>query len=92
MFLGFARLCSASQHDHKPVHWVLPPTFPANRLGGVFRLKWITRRELPFTSAAHMHNPFNEDKPIKVGRDGTEIQVQNVNYYFLISEKISQQS
>uniref|UniRef100_A0A914XPR5 YTH domain-containing protein n=1 Tax=Plectus sambesii TaxID=2011161 RepID=A0A914XPR5_9BILA len=73
-FQGFARLRSASQRDHKTVNWVLPPNFPANRLGGIFRLKWITRQELPFTSAAHLHNPLNEDKPIKVGRDGTEIQ------------------
>lgn len=28
------------------------------------------RRELPFTKTAHLSNPWNEHKPVKIGRDG----------------------
>lgn len=28
------------------------------------------RRELPFTKSAHLTNPWNEHKPVKIGRDG----------------------
>ncbi|XP_010768520.1 YTH domain-containing protein 1-like [Notothenia coriiceps] len=31
-------------------------------------------RELPFTKTAHLSNPWNEQKPVKIGRDGQEIQ------------------
>lgn len=30
----------------------------------------IFRRELPFTKSAHLTNPWNEHKPVKIGRDG----------------------
>lgn len=30
----------------------------------------ICRRELPFTKTAHLSNPWNEHKPVKIGRDG----------------------
>lgn len=39
--------------------------------------KWchlIFRRELPFTKSAHLTNPWNEHKPVKIGRDGQEIE------------------
>lgn len=29
-----------------------------------------SRRELPFTKTAHLSNPWNEHKPVKIGRDG----------------------
>ncbi|OXB60369.1 hypothetical protein ASZ78_013162 [Callipepla squamata] len=32
------------------------------------------RRELPFTKSAHLTNPWNEHKPVKIGRDGQEIE------------------
>lgn len=28
------------------------------------------RRELPFIKTAHLSNPWNEHKPVKIGRDG----------------------
>lgn len=34
----------------------------------VFLFVW--RRELPFTKTAHLTNPWNEHKPVKIGRDG----------------------
>lgn len=30
----------------------------------------VHRRELPFTKTAHLSNPWNEHKPVKIGRDG----------------------
>ncbi|CAB1351933.1 unnamed protein product [Coregonus sp. 'balchen'] len=73
-FQGFARLSSESHHGGSPIHWVLPAGMNAKMLGGVFRIDWICRRELPFTKTAHLSNPWNERKPVKIGRDGQEIE------------------
>ncbi|KAK7880993.1 hypothetical protein WMY93_032388 [Mugilogobius chulae] len=56
------------------IHWVLPAGMNAKMLGGVFKIDWLCRRELPFTKTAHLSNPWNEHKPVKIGRDGQEIQ------------------
>ncbi|RXM95537.1 YTH domain-containing protein 1 [Acipenser ruthenus] len=69
-FQGFARLSSESHHGGSPIHWVLPAGMNAKMLGGVFKIDWICRRELPFTKTAHLSNPWNEHKPVKIGRDG----------------------
>ncbi|XP_012685651.1 YTH domain-containing protein 1 isoform X1 [Clupea harengus] len=74
-FQGFARLCSESHHGGSPIHWVLPAGMNAKMLGGVFKIDWICRRELPFTKTAHLSNPWNEHKPVKIGRDGQEIEL-----------------
>ncbi|XP_077478215.1 YTH domain-containing protein 1 isoform X2 [Stigmatopora argus] len=73
-FQGFARLASESLHGGSPIHWVLPAGMNAKMLGGVFKIDWLCRRELPFTKTAHLANPWNEHKPVKIGRDGQEIQ------------------
>uniref|UniRef100_A0A8C3FZ16 YTH domain-containing family protein n=1 Tax=Cyclopterus lumpus TaxID=8103 RepID=A0A8C3FZ16_CYCLU len=73
-FQGFARLASESHHGGSPIHWVLPAGMNAKMLGGVFKIDWLCRRELPFTKTAHLTNPWNEHKPVKIGRDGQEIQ------------------
>uniref|UniRef100_A0A8C7M9V5 YTH domain-containing family protein n=1 Tax=Oncorhynchus kisutch TaxID=8019 RepID=A0A8C7M9V5_ONCKI len=73
-FQGFARLSSESHHGGSPIHWVLPAGMNAKMLGGVFKIHWICRRELPFTKTAHLSNPWNEHKPVKIGRDGQEIE------------------
>lgn len=31
---------------------------------------FLFRRELPFIKTAHLSNPWNEHKPVKIGRDG----------------------
>uniref|UniRef100_A0A8C6S4C8 YTH domain-containing family protein n=1 Tax=Neogobius melanostomus TaxID=47308 RepID=A0A8C6S4C8_9GOBI len=74
MFQGYARLASESQHGGSPIHWVLPAGMNAKMLGGVFKIDWLCRVELPFTKTAHLTNPWNEHKPVKIGRDGQEIQ------------------
>uniref|UniRef100_A0A1A7YLI3 YTH domain-containing family protein n=1 Tax=Iconisemion striatum TaxID=60296 RepID=A0A1A7YLI3_9TELE len=73
-FQGFARLASESHHGGSPIHWVLPAGMNAKMLGGVFKINWLCRRELPFIKTAHLSNPWNEFKPVKIGRDGQEIQ------------------
>ncbi|XP_061782920.1 YTH domain-containing protein 1 [Nerophis lumbriciformis] len=73
-FQGVARLASESQHGGSPIHWVLPAGMNAKMLGGVFKIDWLCRRELPFTKTTHLLNPWNENKPVKIGRDGQEIK------------------
>lgn len=73
-FAGFARLASESRHDLPPVSWVLPPGLSAKVLDGVFKVDWICRKELPFSGTLHLYNPWNEGKPVKIGRDGQEIE------------------
>ncbi|KAI1289345.1 Autophagy-related protein 16-1 [Halotydeus destructor] len=73
-FQGFARLRAESDHDHAPVPWILPPGLSHRALGGVFRIDWICRQEVPFVKTTHLFNAWNEGKPIKIGRDGQEIE------------------
>jgi len=73
-FAGFARLHGESRRDVPPISWVLPPGLSAKALGGVFKVDWVCRKELPFTATMHLYNPWNEGKPVKIGRDGQEIE------------------
>ncbi|XP_074598684.1 uncharacterized protein LOC141853294 [Brevipalpus obovatus] len=73
-FQGFARLASESRHNAQPIDWILPPGLSAKALGGVFDLDWICRKELPFSKTLHLFNPLNEGKPVKIARDGQEIE------------------
>ena len=52
------------------VSWLLPPGLSAKALGGVFHLDWICRGDLSFQKVQHLYNPWNEGKPVKIGRDG----------------------
>ena len=72
-FQGFARLSSESKHNKSPVQWLLPPGLSAKALGGVFSLDWVNANELSFTKTLHLFNPLNEGKPVKIARDGQEI-------------------
>ena len=69
-FQGYARIADESTKDHPPIRWVLPPGLSARALSGVFKLDWINRRDLPFTKTQHLHNSWNDNKPVKIGRDG----------------------
>lgn len=73
-FCGFARLSGESRRDLPPVSWVLPPGLSARALGGIFEMDWISRKDLSFTKTQHLYNPWNEGKPVKIGRDGQEIE------------------
>eukprot|EP01114_Cavostelium_apophysatum_P022633 TRINITY_DN8254_c0_g2_i2.p1 TRINITY_DN8254_c0_g2~~TRINITY_DN8254_c0_g2_i2.p1 ORF type:complete len:486 (+),score=90.93 TRINITY_DN8254_c0_g2_i2:78-1460(+) len=41
--------------------------------GGVFRVEWKKLSDLPFTDTKHLKNPLNEDKEVKICRDGQEL-------------------
>ena len=41
--------------------------------GGAFGVDWECKCDLPFSSFAHLRNPLNENKPIGICRDGTEV-------------------
>lgn len=73
-FQGFARLRSESKHGLSPINWVLPVGLSAKALGGVFEIDWLCKRELSFMRTSDIHNPFNENKPVKIGRDGQEVE------------------
>jgi hypothetical protein len=73
-FAGFARMSGESRHDVPAVEWELPPGISAKALGGVFEIDWICKKELSFTCTTHLHNPWNDNKPVKIGRDGQEIE------------------
>merc|ERR1719464_2037593 len=73
-FCGFARLASESRRDGPPVPWLLPPGLSAKALGGVFKIDWICKKDLVFQKVGHLYNPWNENKPVKIGRDGQEIE------------------
>ena len=73
-FQGFARLMSKPRHDLSPIHWVLPPGLSAKALGGVFQISWLCRKELSFAKTTDIYNAFNTNKPVKIGRDGQEIE------------------
>ncbi|XP_077290737.1 YTH domain containing 1 [Arctopsyche grandis] len=73
-FAGFARLHGESRRDVPAISWVLPPGLTAKALGGIFKVDWICRKELPFSGTLHLYNPWNDGKPVKIGRDGQEIE------------------
>lgn len=75
-FAGFARMCTESRRGGESISWVLPAGLSAKALGGVFKLDWICRKELSFTCTGHLFNPWNEGKPVKIGRDGQEIETK----------------
>ncbi|XP_071852892.1 uncharacterized protein [Apostichopus japonicus] len=72
-FQGFARLRSESRRDGPQVNWVLPTGMNRSMLGSVFKVDWITRHELSFLNCAHLYNAWNDNKPVKIGRDGQEV-------------------
>lgn len=73
-FAGFARMMGESRRDVPAVSWVLPPGISAKALGGVIEVDWVCKKELSFTCTGHLFNPWNEGKPVKIGRDGQEIE------------------
>lgn len=73
-FAGFARMSCESKRSGPTVDWVLPPGISAKALGGVFEIDWVCKKELSFTCTTHLYNPWNEGKPVKIGRDGQEIE------------------
>ncbi|MEE6523677.1 hypothetical protein FKM82_022682 [Ascaphus truei] len=45
-------------------------------LGGVFKVEWIRKENLPFQNAHHLLNPWNDNKKVQISRDGQELEPQ----------------
>ncbi|XP_071953772.1 uncharacterized protein [Antedon mediterranea] len=73
-FQGYARMRTPPMREGPLVNWVLPTGLSRAALGGTFELDWITRQEVSFTKTQHLYNPWNDAKPVKIGRDGQEIE------------------
>ncbi|VVC39363.1 YTH domain [Cinara cedri] len=69
-FAGFARISEAARYDLSPVGWVL---LGSRNLSGVFKVDWISTKELEFSETSHLHNAYNEGKIVKIARDGQEV-------------------
>lgn len=39
-----------------------------------FKIEWIRVGDLSFSAIKHLRNPWNQDKEVKVSRDGTELE------------------
>ncbi|KAG7571176.1 hypothetical protein FFLO_00849 [Filobasidium floriforme] len=44
------------------------------KIGTVFDVEWVKTGVLPFHRLRHLRNPWNQDKEVKVSRDGTELE------------------
>jgi hypothetical protein len=42
--------------------------------GEPFRIEWLCTERLPFHRTRHLRNPWNNDREVKVSRDGTELE------------------
>lgn len=73
-FQGFARMISESQQVAQPVPWVFPPRSGNVPLGGVLQVEWLCTKELSFQETRDMFNPWNGNKPVKVARDGQQVE------------------
>ena len=68
-FQGYARMASKTGGAASDVTWMEGQSW-----GGVFKLEWQTIFDLSFGQVAHLRNPMNEHKPIKISRDGQEVE------------------
>jgi hypothetical protein len=46
----------------------------ADPWGQSFKVEWIKTERLPFYRTRHIRNPWNQDREVKVSRDGTELE------------------
>lgn len=67
-FQGYARMASRIGSKTSSV-W----EHNVEILGGLFHLEWLCNREVTFRSTDKLCNPLNENKPVKISRDGQEI-------------------
>jgi len=68
-FQGYARMASRIGREFSSL-WSLDG---GAHFGGVFKVEWITLYDLPFSETLHIRNPLNNNKPVKISRDGQEL-------------------
>ncbi|XP_050432026.1 YTH domain-containing protein 1-like isoform X2 [Adelges cooleyi] len=69
-FTGFARISEPARYDLSPVGWVL---LGGRNFSGVFKIDWISKKDLDFSDTSHLFNGYNEGKTVKIARDGQSI-------------------
>ncbi|KAM5193048.1 3'-5' RNA helicase YTHDC2 [Mantella aurantiaca] len=80
-FQGFARMLSEIGRE-KSQEW------GSTCLGGVFKVEWIRKENLPFQYAHHLLNPWNDNKKVQISRDGQELEPQVGEHLLLLWERI----
>uniref|UniRef100_A0A8C3JW07 3'-5' RNA helicase YTHDC2 n=1 Tax=Calidris pygmaea TaxID=425635 RepID=A0A8C3JW07_9CHAR len=68
-FQGFARMASEIGCE-KSQDW------GSAGFGGVFKVEWIRKENIPFQFAHHLLNPWNDNKKVQISRDGQELEPQ----------------
>ncbi|XP_073514156.1 3'-5' RNA helicase YTHDC2-like isoform X3 [Phyllobates terribilis] len=68
-FQGFARMCSEIGQE-KSKDW------GSTTLGGVFKVEWLRKDNVPFQLTHHLLNPWNDNKKVQISRDGQELEPQ----------------
>jgi hypothetical protein len=43
-------------------------------MGLPFRIEWLRVGSLPFSHTRNLRNPWNNDREVKISRDGTEVE------------------
>ena len=78
-FQGYARMASrtgeAGTDEDVSALWTgAEGDVKAPAWGSIFKVKWQTIYDLSFNDVMHLRNPYNEGKPIKISRDGQEVE------------------
>lgn len=73
-FQGLARMMSMPYPNQGDVQWIVGHTPALRMLPNLFKVQWITKTPLDFVSTSHLKNRWNEWKPVKISRDGQEIE------------------
>lgn len=73
-FQGLARMMSMPRPNQGEVQWIVGHTPALRMLPNLFKIQWITKTPLDFISTSHLKNRWNEWKPVKISRDGQEIE------------------
>ncbi|KAM3937213.1 3'-5' RNA helicase YTHDC2 isoform 2-T2 [Leptodactylus fuscus] len=80
-FQGFARMSSVIGQE-KSQDW------GSTSLGGVFKVEWIRKENLPFQQAHYLMNPWNDNKKVQISRDGQELEPQVGEQLLLLWDKL----
>jgi YT521-B-like domain len=50
------------------------PEIDQRSLGRPFKIQWLSTEKLPFHQTRGLRNPWNQNRDVKIARDGTEIE------------------
>ena len=67
-FQGYAKMMSTSE----PGGMGSVADIMGNTMGGSFKLKWQTIYDLSFDETYALKNPYSDNRPLKISRDGEQ--------------------